>query len=42
MGTYDLEGVATESAGGGEQPGLGLGLGFSCMMGDISQEQTRE
>lgn len=40
MGTYDLEGIATESAGGGEQPGLGLG--FSCLMGNISREQTGE
>lgn len=40
MGTYDLEGIATESAGGGEQPRLGLA--FSCLMGEISQEQTRK
>lgn len=36
MGTYDLEGIATECACGGEQPGLGLG--FSCLMGNTSRE----
>lgn len=40
VGTYDLEGIATKSAGGGEQPALGLG--FSCLVGDISREQTGE
>lgn len=40
MWTYDLEGIATENAGGCEQSGLGLG--FSSLMGDTSREEKRE
>lgn len=38
--TYDLEGIAADTAGGGEQSGLDLG--FSCLMGDTSREETGE
>lgn len=40
MGTHDLEGIATENAGGCEQSGLGLG--FSSLMCDTSREETGE
>lgn len=37
--TYDLEGIAAESASGCKQSVLSSGV--SCLMGNISREQTR-